>query len=263
MNRDIQRFVWALTAIAISTLACFSPVRAQITVAAAASSRFAMEDIRSGFQRTTGLQAKAVYGASGKLTAQIKSGAPFDVFVSADLAYPDSLLAWGHASGTVETYAFGKLVLWSSTGPDPEKGIAILTDPSVTRIALADPKSAPYGREAVKAMQRSGVYGKVSSKLVYGESISQVSQYILTGNVQVGLSALSVALSERALVKGIGKGKGKWKEVDTALYDPIAQGTVITRFGHDKHPAEAERFFAYLRSDSARAILAKYGYGLP
>jgi molybdate transport system substrate-binding protein len=203
------------------------------------------------------LEAKAVYGASGKLTAQIKSGAPFDVFVSADLAYPDSLLAWGHASGKVETYAFGKLILWSVTGPDPEKGMAILADPAVTRIALADPRSAPYGREAVKAMQRSGVYGKVSSKLVYGESISQVGQYILTGNAQVGLSALSVAMSESA------RGKGKWKEVDAALYDPIAQGAVITGFGRDNHPAEAARFFAYLRSDSARAILAAYGYGLP
>lgn len=263
MYRVIQRSALAAAATSISIMAWFSPARAQITVAAAASSRFAMEDIRSGFRRTTGLEAKAVYGASGRLTAQIKSGAPFDVFVSADLAYPDSLLAWGQASGKVETYAFGKLVLWSATGLDPEKGMAILIDPAVARIALADPRSAPYGREAVKAMQRSGVYGKVSSKLVYGESISQVSQYILTGNVQVGLSALSVVLSEKVALSESAQGKGKWKELDAALYDPIAQGAVITRFGRDEHPAEAARFFAYLRSDSARAILAEYGYGLP
>lgn len=238
-------------------MAFIAPAGAQIIIAAAASSRFAMGEIAAGFQRSAGVETKAVFGASGKLSAQIRSGAPFDVFVSADLAYPDSLRAWGHASGRAETYAFGKLVLWSAKGPDPEKGLAILADAAVTRVAIADPKSAPYGREAVKAMQRAGVYDKVSGKLVYGESISQVSQYVLTGNAEIGLSALSVVLSESA------QGKGKWKAVDTSLYDPIAQGMVITKHGRENHPAEAARFLAYVRSDSGRVILARYGYGLP
>jgi molybdate transport system substrate-binding protein len=254
MYRVIQRIPFALAA---CVLACISPANAQIIMAAAASGRFAAEEIAATFQRSAGVEVKAVYGASGKLSAQIRNGAPFDVFVSADLAYPDSLRAWGHASGKAETYAFGKLVLWSAKGPDPERGMAILTDAAVTRIAIADPKAAPYGREAVKAMQRAGVYDKVHGKLVYGESISQVGQYVMTGNAEVGLSALSVVLSESA------RGKGKWKAVDSALYDPIAQGAVVTRYGRDNHPAEAARFLDYLRSDSARAILAKYGYGLP
>lgn len=263
----IVRFpLWVRLAMAACVLACLSttlPASAQIIIAAAASGRFAVEEIAAGFQRSAGVETKAVYGASGKLAAQIRSGAPFDVFVSADLDYPDSLRAWGHASGKTETYAFGKLVLWSvgsdgsAKGLDLEKGMAVLTDAAVTRIALADPKAAPYGREAVKAMRRAGVYDKAAGKLVYGESVSQVSQYVMTGNAEIGLSALSVVLSENA------RGKGKWKPVDTALYDPIAQGAVATKYGRVRHPAEAARFLEYLRSDSARVILAKYGYGLP
>lgn len=233
------------------------PAFCQLTVAAAANVQFAMEDLRADFKKASGIDVKAVYGSSGKIAAQIKSGAPFDVFVSADMDFPDSLIQWGYASGKAKPYAYGKLVLWTMKDFDLDKGLALLADSAVGKIALADPKRAPYGREAVKALQRSGVYARVQDRLVYGESIAQVSQYVLTGNVDIGLGAKSVALSGEA------KGKGKWKDVDSALYDRIAQGAVICKYGTENHAGAAAKFLAYLYSDPARAVFAEYGYGLP
>lgn len=230
---------------------------AQITAAVASNVQYAMEDLKAEFRKSTGIEVKTVYGASGKLAAQIKSGAPFDVFVSADMDFPDSLYKWGYAPGKPAPYAYGKLVLWSLKDLDLDKGLTVLADSSVLKIALADPKRAPYGREAVKVLQRSGLYDKVSPKLVYGENISQVGQYILTGNVEIGFMAKSVVLA------GEVQGKGKWREVDSTLYDRIAQGAVVCKYGLENNPGLSTRFYAFLYSAPARAIFAKYGYLLP
>ncbi|HKP96682.1 MAG TPA: molybdate ABC transporter substrate-binding protein, partial [Fibrobacteria bacterium] len=230
---------------------------AQITAAVAANVHFAMEDLKADFKKSTGVDVKAVYGSSGKLSAQIKNGAPFDLFISADMDFPDSLHKWGYAPDKAKPYAYGKLVLWSLKDLDLDKGLAVLLDSGVSKVALADPERAPYGREAAKAMQRSGVHDKTRSKLVYGESIAQVSQYILTGNVDIGFTAKSVVMA------GEVKGKGKWKEVDSTLYDKIAQGALVCKYGLDNNPALAARFLAYLYSEPARAIFSKYGYVLP
>jgi molybdate transport system substrate-binding protein len=230
---------------------------AQITAAVAANVQFAMEDLKADFKKATGIDVKAVYGSSGKFVAQIKNGAPFDVFVSADMDFPDSLSKWGYAAAKAKPYAYGKLVLWTLKDYDLEKGLDLLADSALAKIALADPKRAPYGREALKALQKSGVYAKVQSKLVYGESISQISQYILTGNVDIGFSAKSVVLA------GEIKGKGKWKEVDSTLYDKIAQGAVVCKYGLENNPDLSARFLAYLYSKPAREIFTRYGYVLP
>jgi molybdate transport system substrate-binding protein len=243
--------------VCMALLVSGAPGFAQITAAVAANMRFAMEDLKADFRKSTGKEAKTVYGASGKLAAQIRNGAPFDVFVSADMDFPDSLHAWGDASVKARPYAYGKLVLWTIKDLDLEKGLVLLTEPGVAKIALADPKLAPYGREAVKALQRSGRYDKALPKLIYGENISQVTQYILTGNVDIGFAAKSVVLSEEA------KGKGRWKEVDDALYDRIAQGAVVCKYGTENHPGPSAEFLAYLYSRPARIILSRYGYTLP
>ncbi len=236
-----------------------APGFAQITAAVAANVQFAMEDLKTQFRKATGVEVKTVYGASGKLVTQIKNGAPFDVFVSADMDFPDSLLKWGYAEAKAWPYAYGKLVLWTLKDLDLEKGMALLADSSLAKIALADPKRAPYGREAVKALERAGLYAKVQAKLVYGENISQAGQYILTGNVDIGFCAKSVVLAGEAQ----GKGKGKWKEVDSALYDRIAQGAVVCKYGRDNNPGPSARFLEYLYSQPARDVFAKYGYVLP
>ena len=234
-----------------------APGFAQITAAVAANVQYAMEEIKTEFRKSTGIEVKTIYGASGKLTTQIKSGAPFDLFISADMDFPDSLHRWGYASEKPRPYAYGKLVLWTLRDLDLDKGIAVLMDSGVSKVALADPKRAPYGKEAVKALQRSGLYDKVLPKVVYGENISQVSQYILTGNVEIGFNAKSVVLADEV------RGKGKWKEVDSTLYDRIAQGAVVCKYGRDNNPGLSSRFFAFLYSEAARNIFSRYGYILP
>jgi molybdate transport system substrate-binding protein len=246
-------------AILLSSLVLFLTARgfAQITAAVAANVQFAMEELKADFRKSTGIEVKTAYGSSGKLTSQIKNGAPFDLFISADMDFPDSLHKWGYALEKPKPYAYGKLVLWTLKDLDLERGLAVLMDSAVTKVALADPKRAPYGREALKALQRSGLYAGMFSKLVYGENISQVSQYILTGNAEIGFNAKSVVLADEV------QGKGKWKEVDSALYDKIAQGAVVCKYGWENNPGLSAKFFAYLYSDSARSIFSKYGYVLP
>ena len=229
----------------------------QITVAVAANVQFAMEELKFDFMRSSGIEVKTVYGASGKFCTQIKNGAPFDLFISADMDFPDSLFKWGQTAEKAKVYAYGKLVLWTIKDVNLDSGLHSLTDSAVAKIALADPKRAPYGRESVKALESLGLYKKVLPKLVYGENISQVTQYILTGNVDIGISAKSVVLADEL------RGKGKWKEVDSTLYDKIAQGAVICKYGRENHPDLSARFFKYLYSQSARKILSKYGYALP
>ena len=238
-------------------LLAMGTTEAGITAAVAANVQYAMEELKTDFGKASGIEVKTIYGSSGKLTAQIRNGAPFDVFISADMEYPDSLFAWGHAAEKPRPYAYGKLVLWTMKPLDLDKGLGLLADPGVGKIAVADPKRAPYGREALKAMRKSGAFGQVEAKLVFGESISQVNQYILLGSVDVGFTAKSIVLATG------NQGKGHWKEVDSAAYDPIAQGAVVCRYGKENHPGPSARFLDYLYSAPARAILARYGYELP
>lgn len=229
----------------------------QLTVATAANVQFAMEELKADFKKATGIEVKTVYGASGKFVTQIRNGAPFDVFVSADMDFPDSLHKWGYATGKPAPYAYGKLVLWTMKDLDLEKGMSLLLDSRVGKIAVADPKRAPYGLQAIKALQKSGAYAHVKDRLVYGENISQVTQFIETGNVDIGFTAKSVVLANSATRKG------KWKEVDSTLYAPIAQGAVVCKYGAENNPGLSAKFLAYLYSNPARAVFAKYGYVVP
>lgn len=240
-----------------SLLFALGTASAQITIATAASVQFAMEDLLTAFTKKTGIEAKAVYGASGALVSQIRNGAPFHVFVSADMGFPDSLRAKGYAAGKTEAYAYGKLVLWTLKDLDLRQGLSVLKNDAVAKIALADVKRAPYGREAAKALRKAGVYEAVESKLVYGENISQVSQFVLTGNADAAFNAKSVVVAPEM------RGKGRWVEVDSTLYDKIAQGAVMTRRGYDDHARESAAFLEFLQSAPGRKILAGYGYALP
>lgn len=230
---------------------------ALLTIAAAANVQFAMEEIKAEFEQATGIGIKAVYGASGKLTTQIRQGAPFDVLVSADMDFPDTLHRSGYAIGAPGVYAYGKLVVWTLRGTDLSRGLDRLRDPALRKVAVADPKRAPYGKEAVKALQRAGIHGAVLPKLVYGENVAQVGQFLMTGNVGAAITAKSAVLAPQS------RGKGAWAEVDSALYDRIAQGAVICRHGQDHHPILSARFHAFLYSGPARRILLRHGYALP
>jgi molybdate transport system substrate-binding protein len=229
---------------------------AQITIACAANLQFAMEEIKVSFEKS-GIQVKTIYGASGMLCSQIKNGAPYDLFVSADLSFPESLYVWKYAVEHPKIYVYGKLVLWSAKGLQPDSLLHILKDQAIQKIVIPDPKSAPYGKEAVKALRRAGLYYQVQPKLVYGENISQAAQYISLGHVDIGFNAKSVVCA------GSMKNVGKWVEVESLLCDPIAQGVVALRYGMDNNPGLVKKFYGFLFENPAQAIFLKYGYALP
>lgn len=228
-----------------------------LTVAVAANVKYAFVDLQQAFTKETGIEVKGVFGSSGKLTAQAKSGAPFDVFLSADMEYPEALYKEGLAVTAPKVYANGVLVLWTLNPLDLNKGIQVLNDPAVQKIAVANPKLAPYGREAINALEHFKLRDRVGSKLIYGESISQVNQYIDSKSADIGFTAKSVVLAPEV------SGKGKWIELPKDSYQPIAQGVVILKHGAETNSETAHRFLEFLGSPAARGIFEKYGYLLP
>ena len=202
-------------------LVIFSSVYAfagDITVAVAANVQYTFEELKAEFQKETGITVKQIIGSSGKFTTQIENGAPFDVFLSADMDYPKTLEKEGLAYNAPKIYAYGTLVLWTMNNVDLSKGMDVLRDPTVIKIAIASPNTAPYGRQAVNALKHFKIYQAVDDKLVYAESIAQVNQFIAVQVADIGFTAKSVVLAPNML------DKGKWIEVDKNAYEQIAQG---------------------------------------
>jgi molybdate transport system substrate-binding protein len=231
--------------------------QAQIVVATAANMKFAMEELRADFSLKNGIEVKGVYGSSGKLVTQIKNGAPFDIFVSADVGYADSAVKWGYGASKPRIYAYGKLALWTMKNLDLKKGLSVLADPGIGKIAIGDPKVTVYGPASIAAMKSAGVYDKAKSHFVFADNIAQVAEFIVTQSADIGLTAVSIAMSEPM------HGKGTWVVVDTSLYPPIGQAAIMLTYGKDNNPESTRAFYAYLYSESARAILKRYGYSLP
>jgi len=229
---------------------------AQLVVAAAADLSMALREIGDGYQKKTGLELKFSFGASGALTAQIQNGAPFDLFFSADMDYPKQLIASGQADGTsLYQYAVGKLVLWvpADSPLDVEhKGMDVLLDPSVKKIAIANPQHAPYGRAAAAALKYYGLYDRVEDRLVLGESVSQAAQFAESGNAQAGFVALAHALGPGM------QGKGKYWEVPAEAYPPLIQGVVV--LSRSQHKKEAAEFVEYIKTSGAGDVWRKYGF---
>jgi molybdate transport system substrate-binding protein len=196
-------------------------------------------------------------GASGDLVAQIEHGAPYDVFLSADLHFAQVLTSAGAADPqSLSTFAYGRLVLWTTrAGIDVTDVASAVRNPAVQRLAIANTSTAPYGRAARQALEKLGVWADAQPKLVVGESISQTTQFVETGNADAGFVALSVVLSPKL------KGRGAWSEVPAALYEPLGQAAVIT--GHGAGNPAAERYLAFLHGAAARAVLEQFGYGTP
>lgn len=229
----------------------------KLLIAVAANVQFAMQEIEQDFENETGIPINQVISSSGKLTAQILQGAPYDIFISADMKYPDTLYKNGFATAPPQVYAYGTLVLWTFQNFDLENAIAVLKNPAVQKIAIANPATAPYGEQTIRLLQHYNLYEQVQPKLVYGESIAQTNQYITSGACELGFTAKSIVLAPDM------QGKGAWIEMDASAYAPIQQGVVITKFGNTQHPEASQRFFAYLFSEKGRTILEKYGYKLP
>ena len=228
-----------------------------ITVAAAANMKYAVTDIAKAFTKESGIDVKIITGASGKLTQQIMSGAPYDAFLSADVEFPAKLANGGFTTTPSQVYALGSLVLWSDTGIDLSRGVAIVADPLVKKIAIANPKTAPYGVEAINAMKYYKVSDKVDGKLIIAESISQVGAYVTTKAVDVGFMAKSILLSPEM------KNVGKWVEIDDKAYNTIDQAMVGLKNGSPENQIAAKKFLRFMSSPKAIAILKTNGYGLP
>ena len=231
----------------------------EITVAAAADMSAALPQLVEAYTKKTGRTVKLSFGASGNLTNQIRNGAPFDVFFSADEEYPQQLISEGLASkDTLYRYAIGRLVLWvpNDSPLDLSKiGIQALLDPSVKKISIANPATAPYGRAAAAALRHFGIYDQVSSRFVVGENIAQAAQFVESGNAQAGLLALSHALAPAM------KDKGRYWTVPLDAYPTLNQAAVV--LSRSKQGDAARRFLEFLRSPEAASLLSSYGFSLP
>src|ERR1035438_9733854 len=244
----------------VIALFLISPVcRAQeIIVAAAADLQFAMQDVANRFQKETGKTVKLIYGSSGNFFQQIQNGAPFDVFFSANLDYPKKLEAAGlKEPGSYYPYARGKIVIWvpKDSKLDLSSGMKALLDPSVKKIAIANPQHAPYGQAAVAAMQREKIYDKLKDKFVLGENISQTASFVVSGAADVGIVALSLALSPNM------KGKGRYAEVPSEEYPPIEQACMILRSSKNKDVAR--QFLSFIKTGAISDVLKNYGFDVP
>ncbi|MDB5916622.1 MAG: Molybdate transporter substrate-binding protein [Massilia sp.] len=239
------------------------PAGAQtLLVAAASDLSHCMDELAMAFARQAPqagrkVELKVSTGASGNFFTQIRNGAPFDVFLSADMGYPGQLAKDGAADGaTLIPYALGRIVLWSLDPRfDVKLGMAVLRDRRLTRIAIANPAVAPYGRAAKSALEAAGAWQAVQPKLVIGENMAQAVQFVQTGNAQVGIVSYASVLSPRL------KGSGSYYLIDDAGMAPIEQGAIVT--AHGKTNPLASRFVQFLSSPPARAILQRHGFGLP
>jgi molybdate transport system substrate-binding protein len=231
----------------------------EITVAAAADMSAALPELVAAYTKKTGQTVKLSFGASGNLTNQIRNGAPFDIFFSADEQYPQQLVTEGLAlKDTLYRYAIGRLVLWVANDSPldlPKLGIQALLDPSVKKISIASPAHAPYGRAAEAALRHFGIYDQVSSRLVLGENVSQAAQFVESGNAQAGLIALSHALAPAL------KDKGRYWTVPLDAYPTLNQAAVV--LSRSKKQDAARKFLEFVHSPEATSLLTSYGFSLP
>jgi molybdate transport system substrate-binding protein len=247
--------------VALAATACGAPGRpaARVRIAAASDLRFALDEVVGTFEGAhPAIDVSVSYGSSGTFYEQLQRGAPYDLFLSADVSYPRQLDAQGVTiPGTTFTYAEGRIVLWVRAGSalDIERqGLDALVEPSVAHVAIANPEHAPYGRAAEAALESAGLLDRVRGKLVLGENVSQAMQFAQSGAAEAGIVALSLAVAPTVAREG------RYWDVPVEWYPPMAQGGTILKTAAD--PEAARRFAAYLQSDEGRSILRRFGFGM-
>ncbi len=261
MRRLLAFLVFALVSIPFLTNARAQKTETrEITVAAAADLKFALDEIVQEFQKQhADTKINVSYGSSGNLFAQIDNGAPFDLFLSADIDFPKKLVERKKADAdSLFPYAVGQVAIWvpnDSLIDVQQLGMQALLAPSVHKIAIANPEHAPYGRAAVAAMKKLGVYDQVAGKLVLGENIAQAAQFVESHAADIGLVALSLAVSPKM------KAAGRYWEVPLDAYPQLEQGGVI--LSATKQPELARQFREMLVSPEGRATLRRYGFIMP
>jgi molybdate transport system substrate-binding protein len=249
-----------LSRLAVSLVVLASCAAGQeIIVAAAADMNAVLPELAARYTKQTGQTVKLSFGSSGNLTNQIRNGAPFDLFFSADEDYPKQLIADGLAEeDSIYRYAVGRLVLWvpgESTLDLQKLGMTALLDPSVKKCSIANPQHAPYGRTAEAALRHFGIYDQVAAKLVLGENVAQAAQFVESGNAQAGLIALSHALAPAM------KNKGSYWAVPLDSYPTLNQAAVV--LSRSKSSTAARKFLEFVRAPEATSLLEAYGFSLP
>ena len=258
----MYKAVWsfaAFCATAAAALVAFKPAKppapTEVLIAAAADLRFAMDSLIVLFSRENpNITVKATYGSSGNFFEQINNGAPFDLFFSADIDYPRQLEEQKKTASVIHVYGTGQLVLWSKTVDPNREQMNTLLENAVSKIAIANPAHAPYGKRAVESLNYYHLYDKVKDKLVMGENIAQTAQYAQTGAAEVGIIALSLALSPSMQQTG-----GHYWLIPPASHQPLEQGFVL--LAHSRDNPGATRFADYLSSPEALTILRNFGFG--
>ncbi len=244
--------------VAIAWLAPAVALGEDLAVAAASDLNFAFKEVVAEYEKTTGRHVKLSLGSSGNFYSQIQNGAPFDLYFSADVRYPQKLEESGHAvPGTLYRYAVGRIVLWAPKGSavDVQKGLAVLLDPAVKKIAIANPKHAPYGRAAVAAIEHFKVHERVKDKLVLGENISQAAQFVESGASDIGIIALSLALAPSM------KDVGQYWEIPADAHPVIEQGAIILK--NSRNQEEARSFLGFIRTPQGQEVMKRYGFTFP
>ena len=233
-------------------------VAEEITIAAASDLNFAFREIVAEYEKTTGNHVRLSLGSSGNFFAQIQNGAPFDIYFSADIAYPRKLEEAGlTVPGSLYQYAVGRIVIWTGheSRIDVTKGFESLREPTVKKIAIANPKHAPYGRAAVAAMEYFKLYDQVKDKLILGENISQAAQFIESGACDIGIIALSLAIAPAM------KSKGRYWEVPAEAHPALDQGAVILK--SSKQQESARQFLEFIKGPQSQEIMKRYGFVIP
>ncbi len=229
-----------------------------IQIAVAANVSYAIDNLKKSFNKVyPDTKVQVVLGSSGKLTAQIKHGAPYQLFMSANMKYPEALYKDKVAVTEPIVYAQGTLAYLSNKPQDLSKGMALLKEVNIKKIAVANPKTAPYGKATVEAMKSASVYESVKNKFVFAESASQTVSYTVTAT-DMGFIAKSSLYSPKMKQY---KENTHWKEVDPKLYTPIQQGIVILKKGEKN--AEVKAFYDFILSQEAKKILIDFGYLVP
>ncbi len=248
-----------ILALVLLVFCAVTPLRAEeIAVAAASDLNFAIKDVIGEFEKQTGHHVKLSLGSSGNFYAQLQQGAPFDLYFSADIGYPKKLEEAGlTVPGSLYRYAVGRVVLWvPKTSPlDLSKGLTVLREPAIKKIAIANPKHAPYGRAAVAAMEHAQVYADVKDRLVLGENISQAAQFIESGACDVGIIALSLAMAPAMSTAG------RYWEIPADAHPPLEQGAVVLK--QSKHQELARSFLSFLQGPEGREMMTRYGFTVP
>jgi len=251
-----MRLKFVLTVLLLIILAAAATAE-EIRIVAAADLNYVFRDIAARFEKETGNKVDLIFGSSGNFYSQIQNGAPFDLFFSADIQYPEKLESAGFAEkNSLYEYAVGKIVLWvpNSSKLDITKGLSALLDSSVHSITIANPAHAPYGRAAVAALKSEQLYDKLKDKFVLGENISQAAQFVQSSNADAGILALSLALAPEM------KSSGRYVAISESEYPPIKQAAIIV--ASSKNKATARLFLDFLKTPEIVKVMETYGFGV-